>query len=272
MHRHARRVVLAVLAALALSPLAGEAQSAREIMDTALQKYRQQTEGIQAYTVTQEVMGATITHRFVKREVEGQEVFVPADDTAGSRLPRGWGNPYQMFPALADRATLQGTTPLDGHDSWILRVDDFSGLDLESMTPEGARGDFEPDSITLYVDRQRHLLRGLSMKGKMTASDSTRPISVRARFRDYREVEGMLHPFVMDVSVEGMQAALTPAERRAARQQLRDLEARMEQMSEQQREMMEGMMGPQLEKFRQMLESGTMETTVQVLNVEVERG
>lgn len=272
MVRHARRAAVFVLAALALSSPEGRAQSAREIMDTALQKYRQQVEGIEAYTVTQEVMGATISHRFVKREVEGHEVFVPAEDTAGGRLPRGWGNPYQMFPALSERATLQGTTSVDGHDSWILRVEDFSGLDVESMTPEGARGEFEPDSITLYLDRQRHLLRGLSMDGKMADGDSTQPVSVRARFRDYRDVEGMLHPFVMDVSVEGMQAALTPAERRAAREQLRQWEQRMEQMSEQERQMMEGMVGPQLEKFRQLLDSGTMETTIRVQSVEVERG
>lgn len=272
MSRQARRVAVLLLAGLALSATEASAQSAREIMDTALEKYRQQTEDVQAYTVTQEVMGATITHRFVKQEVEGHEVFVPAGDTAAGQLPRGWGNPYQMFPALAERATLHGTTPMNGHESWILRVTDFSGLDLESMTPEGARGEFQPDSITLYLDRERHLLRGLEMEGKMAAGDSTRPISVRARFRDYRDVEGMMHPFRMEVSVEGMTAALSPAERQAARQQLQALEARMEQMTEQEREMMEGMMGPQLQKFRQMLDSGTLDTTIRVQSLEVERG
>lgn len=272
MLRHARRVCVLALAVLALSPPESRAQSAEEIMNTALQQYRQQTEGIRAYTVTQQVMGTTITHRFVRREIEGHEVFVPADDTAATRLPRGWGNPYQMFPALAGRASLEGTTSLDGHDSWILKVDDFSGLDLDRMTPEGARGEFRPDSITLYLGQEDHLLRGLAMRGEMAAGDSARPISVRARFRDYREVEGLMHPFVTDVRVEGMTAALSPAERQAARQQLRQLEEKMKQMSEEQRRMMEGMMGPQLEKLRQMLESGNMETTVRVQSVEVERG
>lgn len=271
MVRHARRVSALVLAALAFSALESRAQTAREIMDTALREYQQQTEDIQAYTVTQEVMGASITHRFVKREVEGHEVFVPAEDTVGGRIPRGWGNPYQMFPALGQRASLEGTTPIDDHPSWTLKVKDFSGLDLQSMTPEGARGEFEPDSITLYVDQERHLLRGLNMEGKIAAGDSSRPISVAARFRDYREVEGMMHPYVMDVSVEGMDAALSPTEREAARQQLEKLEQQMDQMSDQQREMMQGMMGPQLNKLREMVESGTMETTIRVTNVEVER-
>ena len=272
MLRHARRASVFALAALALSAPEARAQSASEIMDTALQQYRQQTEGIQAYTITQEVMGSTISHRFVKREVEGHEVFIPAEDTLSSRLPQGWGNPYQMFPALAERASLEGTTPLDGHSTWILKVKDFSGLDLESMTPEGARGEFQPDSITLYVGQDGHVLRGLAMEGKMAAGDTTRPIGVQANFRDYRRVEGMLHPFVMDVSVRGMDAALSPAERRAARRQLEALEEKMGQMSEQQRQMMENMMGPQMEKLRQMLESGTMETTIRVKSVEVERG
>lgn len=272
MLRHARRISALVLAALALSAAESRGQSAREIMDTALQKYQQQTEGIQAYTVTQEVMGTTITHRFVKQEVEGHQVFVPAEDTAAGRIPRGWGNPYQMFPALAERAELEGTTALDGHPSWTLKVNDFSGLDLESMTPEGARGEFEPDSITLYVGQEDHLLRGLAMQGQMAAGDSTRPISVSARFSDYRDVEGMMHPFVMGVSVEGMDAALSPAERQAARRQLEAVERKMEEMSEQQRQMMENMMGPRLEKLRQMLDSGTMETTIRVKSVEVERG
>lgn len=272
MLRHARCASVLALAALVLSAPEGRAQSAREIMDTALQKYQQQTEGIQAYTITQEVMGTTISHRFVKREVEGHEVFVPAEDTLSGRLPQGWGNPYQMFPALAERASLEGTTPLDGQPTWILKVKDFSGLDLQSMTPEGARGEFEPDSITLYVGQDGHLLRGLSMEGRMAAGDSTRPIGVQANFRDYRQIDGMMHPFVMDVSVRGMDAALTPAERRAARQQLQALEKKMEQMSDQQRQMMENMMGPQLKKLRQMLESGSMETTIRVKSVEVERG
>lgn len=272
MLRHVRRASVLALAALALSAPEGRAQSAREIMDTALQKYQQQTEDIQAYTITQEVMGATITHRFVKREVEGHEVFVPAEDTLSGRLPQGWGNPYQMFPALAERASLEGTTPLHGFATWILKVKDFSGLDLQSMTPEGARGEFQPDSITLYVGQEDHLLRGLAMEGKIAAGDSTRPIAVQADFRDYRRVEGMMHPFLMDISVKGMDAALTPAERRAARRQLQQLEEKMDQMSEQQRQMMQNMMGPQMEKLRQMLESGTMETTIRVKNVEVERG
>ena len=251
------------------------AQSAEEVLNTALERYEEQIREVDSYTVTQEVMGFSTTNRFVKKEVDGHSVFVAAEsagDTAAG-LPEGWGNPYRMVPELASRATLTGTTTTDGHETWVIEISDLEGLEFQGMTPSGVEGEFEPEQLTFHVDTDEYLFRRLGVKGTMTGQDGeARPIELDAAFRDYRTIQGMPHPFEIRVNVEGMSGALSGEELAQARQQLEELRSRMQQMPEQQREMMERMMGPQMEQLEKMVTSGTMDVTVQVKEVRVNEG
>lgn len=267
-------IPLALTAAVAVaSPAPAPAQTAEEILDTALERYEQRMEGIRTYRVTQRVLGMTTTNRFVKTTMDGHPVFVQAGrDSATGRMPRGWGNPYRLFPRLADRAELAGRTPVDGHETWRVVVTDFEGLDLEAMTPEQAPGQFRPQRLELFLDADSHAIRRLTMEGKMATDTASRALSLDARFQDYREVEGMLHPFRVSLRVQGMSAAVPPDELERARRQLDRIRQQLEQLPEEEREKARQAMGGQLEQLRQIVESGDVETEVVVTDLQVNEG
>lgn len=267
-------LLLAALPLLAPPPPAA-AQSAEEVMNTALERYEQGIQGIEDYTVTQEVMGFTTTDSFVKKEVDDHPVFVSADassDTA-TGLPEGWGNPYRMIPELASRAEMTGTTDVDGHETWVIQITDMEGIEFDGMTPSEVEGDFRPRRMTFFLGTDDYLLRRMSLSGELTREDgSTSPIDLDARFRDYRTVEGMPHPFEIGLNIQGVASGMSEEDMAEARRQLQQLRERMENMPQQQREMMEQMMGPQIEQLEAMVESGSLDLTVTVKEVKVNQG
>lgn len=268
-------LALLLLAPLLLPAAPVAAQSASEVLNTALERYERGIEGIDDYTVTQEAMGFTTTDTFVKQEVDGHPVFVSADatsDTAGA-LPQGWGNPYSMIPELASRAEMTGTTEIDGHETWVIEVTDMEGLDTGDMTPAEVEGEFRPRRMTFFLGTGDYLLRRMSLSGDLARQDgTTSPIDLDARFRDYRTVEGMPHPFEIRMHIEGIASSMSEEEMAQARRQLQQLRERMENMPQQQRDMMEQMMGPQIEQLESMVESGAVDVTVTVQEVKVNQG
>ncbi len=264
-------------AALSILLLAGPAtaQTGEEIMERAVDAYEERVAGIEDYTVTQrvDVMGqAPVTNRFEKRTRDGRPVFVPASGDGGDEAPRGWGNPYELFLSMADRAGLQGRETVGGHDVWTLAVDDFGGIDVGTMTPAGARGEFEPASATFQVDVESHVIRRLSMQGEMVTEDAENPIRMTVRFSDYRDRQGMLYPFRTEITVDGMDAVMTAGERERAKRELRRIRARLDSLSEAERERIEPSVRPQIEQLEQAVEEGRVEVAVVVQELEVNRG
>lgn len=274
--RPAALSLVAVLATAALPVAASgpaEAQTGEKIMERAADAHEERIEGIRDYTVTQEIedLGQVVTHRFEKHTRDGRPVFVPADDAEDDAAPRGWGNPYEIFLEMAGRTELLGRETVDGHDVWTLEVEDFSGLETSSMTPAGARGEFRPATATFQVDAQSHVIRRLSMRGDMVGEDAENAIEMTARFDDYREREGMLYPFRTRISVDGMDAVMSPEDRERARRQLRDLRARLDSLPEEERARVEARVRPQLEQLEWAVEGGRVDVTVVVRRLEVNR-
>lgn len=275
--RTARPGAALLLVLLGLPALAAPAsgQSAADVLDRVLERYEASIAGVQDYTVTQEVMGFTTTTRFVKREIDGHPVFVAAkpEGEGENPVPEGWGNPYRMLPELAARATMAGHGSVDGRDTWIIEVTDLQGLDFEGMTPAGVEGEFRPTGMRFQVGTGDFLLRQIHVTGEVAAEGSEpRPVEMTASLLDYRTVEGMPYPFEARIRVQGLSGAMSPEERAAAREQLRQLRERMANMPEQQREMMRQMMGSQLDNLEKMVEGGPVDLTVEATSVEVNRG
>lgn len=258
-----------LLLALAAGPL--PAQTGEEILKQAVEAYETRVQDIEDYTVTQrvDVMGRTVTNHFVKRMRDGHPVFVQASRQDEGESPRGWGNPYQLFLEMAGRAELAGRDTVDGREVWTLSVTDFSGVDVARMTPRGARGEFRPERATFAIDVRNHVVRRLSVDGKMVADGQESPIHMTARFRDYRDRSGMLYPFRTEVSVQGMDAVMSPEERERARRQLRLLRARLDSMSASRREMIESRIGPKIEQLEKAVESGRLDVTIDVRELKV---
>ena len=256
---------LAVVLAL---PSGATAQSAKEILMTSLEKYEQRMEGIENYTTVQETMGFETELTFVRtKDDEGRTVFVPKgreDASSG-----GMSNFYRMYPKIAERAELEGTESVDGEQCHVLAISDFSGLDLDEQMEMGDRGDFVPKTGLLYVDTDDHLIRKMELGGEITRDGQTSPMTAVTVLSDYREVEGMLHPFQLHITATGLAAGMSEKEMEEARRGLAEMEKNLEGMDATQRAMVERMMGGQMEKLRKMLESGQFEITVVTKEVRV---
>lgn len=252
----AARHLLPLAAFLAL-PSAAAAQSAEEILLTSLEEYERRMEGIENYTVVQETMGFETELTFERTEVEGRTVFVPKGQ---ERASGGISDFYRMYPKIAERAKLEGTESVGGERCHVVSIDDFSGLALDQEM--GERGDFIPKTGLLYVDTDDHVIRKMEMEGEITADGKTSPMTAVTVLSDYREVEGMLHPFRMDITASGIAAGMSEEEMKEAREGLAEMEEQLAGMDASQRAMVERMMGPQMERLRKMLESGQFELAV----------
>lgn len=264
-------LLAAALAPTATSPLA--AQSGGEVLRTALDRYEQRMEGVDDYTVVHEVMGFESTVYYEKQTVDGREVFVSRTEYGSEAAERTPDDPYAAFAKLAERARHDGTEEVDGIECHAVTVTDFEGVDL--WQPPAASGDsaeFHPERATFFLDTEDYLLRKMTLEGTMVDETGESPkISLAARFRDYREVKGLVHPFLMDVSVKGLQAAMSEDQRKTL-ESLRQMQKKMEQMPEEQRKMMERMMGERMQQMEQMLGQGAMDVTVKVKEIRVNEG
>jgi hypothetical protein len=117
----------------------------------------------------------------------------------------------------------------------------------------------------------------MKMEGEFSDGGEMRPITIEREDRDYRKVPGcgdMYEPFA---SVMRLGGAMTPEQEKQlaeAAGQLEELESQMASMPPSQREMMEKMMGPQLEMIRNMAAGGggAMEIKTKVVELRCNTG
>jgi hypothetical protein len=245
---------LVLACGVALPTSTAEAQSAEDILNESLERYRASTEGIDRYTVVQDVMGFESTITLEKQVVDGYTILVPA----GEGAPSSMSSFQRMYPELASRARLEGEDEVDGETVYALHIDDFSGVDFG---PVGAgAGDFNPRDGTFFIGTDTYLLRKMEMEGEVTTEEGTNPFAFEVLMQDYREVEGMWHPFL--VTVTGAAAGVSEDDLREARKALSEMEEQLERMPEAQRAMAEQMMKGHMERLDTILESGAFEMTI----------
>ncbi len=223
--------------------------------------------GVENYTVVQEVMGVEVTNYFEKRMVDGRPVF-ELQDKYGSGEQDELGDMYYAFMDVAKQAKVEGEEKIDGQDCHVLLIDDFSGLDLGQ---EG-EDDFEPKEGLFYLDSDDYVLRRMVMDGTIETDGQKKPVKLDAYFEDYREVDGMLHPFVMRMNMSGLQGSMSQEEIDEARKNLEEMKKQLAEMPESQRAMVEKMMGSQMENLEKMVNEGSMEFTITVKELRVNKG
>lgn len=264
-------VLLGLLLA-GIAPAGLEAQTGGDVLRTALDRYQERMEGIEDYTVIQEAMGFESTTYFERTEVDGRPVFVPRSQL-GSQAAQGTPeSPYSEFYTLADRAEREGTEVVEGEETHRITVTDFEGVEFWDPTGRGQPGDFTPERAAFYIDTDDYLIRRMEMTGSTSMQGQEREVSFTADFRDYRNVDGLLHPFAIQISVEGLTSQMSPEEREELERSLEEMRAQLEEMPAEQREMVERMMNGQLERMESMMAQGTMDLSVQVTEVRVNEG
>jgi hypothetical protein len=249
------------------SPLPASAQDAAEVLGHALQGYEERAAAISGYAVVQESMGYQTMLEFSKEIVEGRPAFVPTTAEGGEIA--SWGNFYGAYPTLAERARLDGIAAVDGHDTYVLRVNDFSGLDLSAEVGAGEKEDFEPETGTFYIDSASYLLRKVEMDGMLAANDASSPFTFEISLRDWREVEGWLHPFEMQMTATGTPPGMTDADLQETLARLRRMQEEIASTPEPERDALEQMIGPRIQELERMIESGTFEVLVRTRELTV---
>ena len=281
MTKTARRTVAPALALCLLAgvPGAAAAQSAADILDRATELYEQRMEGIENYTIVQSMEdgpplpGGAGTVYFERTMVDGRAVFVPRgamgdslmamQDQAGAMEDAG-----SMFRKLQDRATVRGEETIEGHATWLIHVDDASGLDWGAEQAENVT----MKTLTMAIDQADYVVRRMVIEGDMYVEGETRPVTMTTTLSDYRTVEGMLHPFRTEMNVSGMTGAMSAQERAELMATLEQARRQLAEMPEAQRAMAERMMGGQLERMEEMLMSDAFVMAFVVDEVRVNQG
>lgn len=271
--RNARIPALVILAAAMVPAQPAVAQSARDVLNTAMERFEQRVRNIDDYTVIQNAMGSEVVLYYEKQMVDGKPVFTARTMSAGNMSMPGATNTADMFSEMskmAENATYLGRENIDGQSTHAIRIEE------EGMAPwAGSMGqgdDFRPRTMTMYLDAGEYVPRRMVLEGEVTQDGQTRPMTATVDFTDYRDVEGFLHPFNTTFSIEGMPPGMSEKEVAEAREQLAEFEKQMAEMPESQRAMVERMMGDRMKSIKEMLESGGTSFSIETTEVRVNTG
>ena len=268
------------LAFLTVLPATAHGQTAAELLKGAMDAQADRLTMVDDVTITQEVMGLSVGLYMEKRVIDDTPVLFPVSTIVGHRVTAipehemavDWSNPFQR--TWVERVRLAGTDEVDGRRVHVLVIDDFSSLDLPSLPgqPTGHH-DFRPRSLLLFLDED-HLIRKVEIEAEVVRDDgSSTPVHIGLFMEDYREVNGYLHPFRTRTVTKGMLEAVD-VDQDELRLRLEELKSQLESMPEDQRAVLEGILGPQIRQLQTMLSSaeGDMELTITVTDLQVNTG
>jgi len=270
------RLLAPLLASSLLITGGTRAQTGADILNRMLAEYEKRTEHVDNYTLIQETLGQETVAYFEKDVVDGRPVFrVRSAGLVGAPVPSedqdegGWDDLYTTAPDLAARAEYSGRDNIQNHSVHVVTVNDLHEIGFGTDASMGDT-DFEPTRGTFYVDAETWVVRRLVFEGEMTYEGEPHDVTSTIEFQEYREVDGMLHPFLISVRTEGLGEAMGPE----MREQYEEMKKELEQMPEAQRQMVERMMKEQMEAMEGMANQpgGGMTVEIRVKELRVNSG
>jgi len=276
----APRTLVSLLALTLVLAVGSAAQSASDILNRTLEAYEHRMEGIDNYTLVQDVMGMESVMYFEKEVAGGRPVVHLKHMTVAGRsmnttddTEKGWDQFYAMVPEFVSHAHYLGRDEVQGFPVHVVEVRDLHELDFIDV-PQPEDVDFRWDTAKLFIDSDQWVVRRAEIAGQVTTNGQTHDVTSVTDLKDYRDVHGLLHPFLVTVQMQGLGAAMgmSDADMAEARKQLDEMKKQMAQMPEAQRAMMEQMLRQQTAAMEQMLGGGggngmTVEMRVKRLDV-----
>jgi hypothetical protein len=131
------------------------------------------------------------------------------------------------------------------------------------------------NSMHLEVDADRYVPVAMKVGATIEQDGQTRDIMIERFDDDYRAPSGcgkMYRPYRSVSRIGGMLTPEEQAEMQEAQAQLAEFEQQMASMPPSQREMMERMIGPQMEAMRNMASTGDMEIETHIVSVTCNKG
>jgi hypothetical protein len=260
-------------AAALAPPTEVAAQGAGAIMEQARAAYERRMADIEAYSVTHQVAGFPSTVEYRRMETAEGLVFVPQLPVDDAGVPAQTVDPGSVFRAdFADRLRIAGTREVAGRACTDLEVTDFEGLDLEGGLGAGREG-FAPRRMALCVDTDDFLVHRIWMEGAITgpAGEPT-DLTTEVILTEYENVEGLMHPYIIEVRTTGLGEALAGSisgEAAAGAQLPPDIQRRLDELPEDQRRMLEQLMGRDDSALTSLAEAAAGNILIETLRVEV---
>lgn len=183
-----------------------------------------------------------------------------------SQAPMFDPKPYELAEELRGAAELTGRETIDGHDTWVLTVDDASKL--EDVDTDDVRS----PGLTLWVDRDLYVPRRMRMEGEVEMDGKWTSVTIETRHDDFHTVQGLVVPYRTSTSFSGMAQGIPEDKREQMQKKMEEMQKQLASMPPQQRAMAEKMMKsrmPQLQAMSGM--SGEPVKTV-VTEVRVNQG
>lgn len=278
-----RKLTLFLLPLAALLATSGAwAEDAQSILDKARAKQLERWEGIDNYVVEQTVAGTDIavlyervnetSFRVVPRSqwAAGMPGATSAEQAAAMAGTEDEGMivDFDEIQELAGNAKLLGTERVDGRSAWHLKSDDVQHA--EQMDDQ----EIAFETFEIWIDQGEYVPLKMVIHGQATADGQSRPIVMEKLDSDYRQVPGS-NLYQAYRQVMTMQGVLDPEQQKQveeARRQMAEMEKEMADMPDAQREMMERMIGPQIEMLRKMAAGEGVEVITEVTAVRVNVG
>jgi len=164
---------------------------------------------------------------------------------------------YQRnIEAIRHKTRVTGRRLFNGIDAIELAANDID----YAQQSEGQQ--FELKTMQMLVDAEKYVPLYLKLDGTVTDGNGSRPITIEREDSDYRTVAGcgdLYEPFATVMRLGGAMTPEQQAQLKANESKLAELEQQLANMPASQRQMMESMMGPQLEMIRNMASGGGIE-------------
>lgn len=144
-----------------------------------------------------------------------------------------------------------------------------------STAPPASMGEVEGQEViannsSMWVDHERNLLIAQRFEGTFIENGQPRDFYIQTTNADFRNPPGchdMVQPYKRIMEMGGVLNEEQMAEMKEAQKQLAEFDKQLAAMSEQERQMVENMMGSQMDTVRNMANSGTLSHTIEVEEV-----
>jgi len=245
--------------------------SVEQIIDNYRQHYEKSIENIDDYTAKTDQM----TTYYKKYYDNGRPYFktktVYASDempsvTEAASIESDLFSP-ELYDSLRNNAIYEGTADVDSYTTYVIYTEDMDDHVIVEREDE--------DTINyarIYIDNEKWIIRKLEFEVETEEQGQVIKLHPTITMEDYHDLEGLLIPYKTVVVIEGLGQNLSEEERQEALSGLAEMEKMLAQMSGEEREGMEKMMGSSFDAYKNMLESDKLEISLIINEVEVNTG
>jgi len=205
-----------------------------------------------------------------------------SDEMNKSGMPAGMltamgpppGEEAQQMRQFADAARYVGTETIDGSSAFHIRADDLNYTPPVPEDPQDSLDgqEFVVNTVSLWLDTTQYVPLKMRMDGTVVAEGETREMYIEKIDTDYRRFGSLYESTRQIMKMGGVLNDQQMAEMKDAQKQLDEFDTQLASMPPQQRQMMERMVGPQIEMMRNMVKTGGFVVENIVHDIKVDAG